>query len=69
MKRYDHYIPKSDFGPHILSEEDKWGDWVKFSDVELLKQKIASMNTRVELLGGQRTKYVQLDEVLGLFDA
>jgi hypothetical protein len=35
MKRYDHYIPKSDFGPHILSEEDKWGDWVKFSDVEL----------------------------------
>jgi hypothetical protein len=33
-----------------------------------LREQIATMPSRLELLGGQQTRYVQLDEVLGWVD-
>jgi hypothetical protein len=36
--------------------------------IEHIRKKIATIPTREEILGGQRTKYVQLDEVIGWLD-
>ena len=69
MERYKHEICNCDLGPHIETELDNWGDWVRYTDMLALRGKIASMHTREELLGGQRHQYVQLSEVLDLFDA
>ncbi len=44
-------------------------DAAAFTQLKKAREEIASMPTREEWLGGQRTKYVQVDEVLAYIDA
>ena len=68
MNRYDFKICNCSLGPHIDSEKSNNGDWVRYDDIETIKEKIQSMPTHKKLVDGEYVDCIKLIDVLNLFD-